>query len=358
MKQALIKISLFISTALLLTALTVYLVDPFFHYHQPWLGLNAYLYNQVYQTPGAARNLPYDSLILGTSMTENFRASWFDKEMGWDTLKLSYAGARSDDLNAVMGQVFRDGRKVENVFMDINDYQLSSPPDSFLTLRPRHLYDRNPLSDIEYLWNKDVLWAAFTMIVTSITERTKLDESYLWGEVEFGKHLVYRSLEEVRRGFHESESVKLVSESLPEVDSIKASLDVCEQNLENIVSFIEENPDTRFIIYYPPYSMAYWQGVVERGLLAEKIAVYTFSIEYLLAYANVEIYYFQDIIDITGKLDNYLDLAHHRPEINYYIYASVRDGKHRLFTDTYKAKLSDMYLLARDYDYTSLWGEG
>ena len=56
----------------------------------------------VYQTPGAAKNLEYTDVLMGTSMTENFHTGWFDEELGWHTMKLSYSGARSNDLKAIL----------------------------------------------------------------------------------------------------------------------------------------------------------------------------------------------------------------------------------------------------------------
>lgn len=85
----------------------VWFVDPFYHYHEPFLNMPVVLDNAVYQTAGAAKNLTYNSAIIGTSMTENMHTSWFDDEMGWTTMKLSYSGARSNDLQAIFGEIAR-----------------------------------------------------------------------------------------------------------------------------------------------------------------------------------------------------------------------------------------------------------
>ena len=56
-------------------------VDPFFQYHEPLQGFPYLIDNQINQNPGMARNMEYDSILLGSSMTVNFEADWF-KESG------------------------------------------------------------------------------------------------------------------------------------------------------------------------------------------------------------------------------------------------------------------------------------
>ena len=72
-------LSLFLTLALLLVAgVTVWIVDPFYQYHKPLADLQPLVNRAEYQNVGMARHLDYDSVITGSSMTENFRASWFD----------------------------------------------------------------------------------------------------------------------------------------------------------------------------------------------------------------------------------------------------------------------------------------
>ncbi|MCF0186610.1 MAG: hypothetical protein HUJ98_09020 [Bacteroidaceae bacterium] len=93
---------------LMFIAAFVVVVDPFYHYHQPWFGLKPYFYEEVYQTPGIIRNWEFDSVLLGTSMTENFKASWF-KEHGCNTVKLSYSGGRTKDFNTILKEIYAKG---------------------------------------------------------------------------------------------------------------------------------------------------------------------------------------------------------------------------------------------------------
>ena len=49
----------------------VYVFDPFYHYHKPWLGLKEVLNDKEYQCIGTLRHFDYDTLLVGSSVMEN-----------------------------------------------------------------------------------------------------------------------------------------------------------------------------------------------------------------------------------------------------------------------------------------------
>ena len=68
-------------------------VDPFFHYHPPLDELQYPINNERYQNNGIVRNFKYDAIITGTSMTENFKTTEFDKLFGVESVKVPFSGA-------------------------------------------------------------------------------------------------------------------------------------------------------------------------------------------------------------------------------------------------------------------------
>ena len=76
---------------IIFASVTIY-IDPLFHYHKP---LNKYKYpinNERYQNDGITRNFEYESIITGTSMTENFKKSEADKIFESDFIKVPFSG--------------------------------------------------------------------------------------------------------------------------------------------------------------------------------------------------------------------------------------------------------------------------
>ena len=77
-------------------SITAY-VDPYMHFHKPltdkyYYGLN----NQRSQNDGITKHFDYDTLITGTSMTENFRTTEADRIFGCNSIKVAYSGGSFD----------------------------------------------------------------------------------------------------------------------------------------------------------------------------------------------------------------------------------------------------------------------
>ncbi len=346
-KKAFKRLTGYLAGGLVAAAVIVFCVDPFYHYHDAWFGLPVVLENAVYQTSGAARNFQFDSVIIGTSMTENFHAEWFDEMMGWNTVKLSYSGARTDDLKAILEQIYSKEESPENIVMDVNAYQLTVDPGSAYVVRPEYLYDQKLTTDVSYLYNQDVFVASLNRIVDKLTGReSNLDDAYTWEEEElFGREKTLEVERETRISLEES-----IRNGIS-----PASVDICDQNLDNILPFIEAHPETDFYIFYPPYSMLYWEQEIMKGNLEQMITVYGRSIERFLEYENVKIFYFQNEKEIISNLDNYRDSTHFRPEYNRYICECMKTGENLVTGENYQEYLQDMYEYAISFDYETLW---
>ena len=334
----------------LLLGIFVYLADPFYHFHGPLFGLEPYLDNAVYQTPGAARHLSYDSAIVGSSMTENFHTTWFDEELGWHTVKLSYSGARTSDLAAILGQVFLSSNEVKNIVLDLNAYQLTEDSTTCYVERPEYLYDENPFSDVQYFLNRDVLCAALGRTLAYLGKTSgDMDSSYCWEDPElFG-------LEKTRKAYELVRSEPGFEKQNPDAEEIQEYVDNCLANLSNITPYIEDHPTTHFLIFYPPYSIAYWQTLQESGTLEKIIAVYRASVETLLQYENVSLYYFQDEKEIIADLGSYRDLCHYTPQVNRYIFECIKEDRDGIDESNYFEHLNAMYELACHYPYEDMW---
>ena len=345
---------------MLIFPLFIIVMDPFHHYHAPWFDMPVMLDDVVYQTPGNAVNLEYNSAIVGTSMTENCRVSWFNEELGWDTMKLCYAGATCNDLNAILQCVYANDRLVEHIFMDLNDYQLSSPVDASYVERPEYLYTKTILDDYRYFYNKDVFVKATQLLVSAARgEESNMEMAYTWeDETLFGREKVLEGTLSTKEKLLEEETEKkMVSEeerNRLKKEELENALNTCQENLNQILPFIKEHPETEYIIFFPPYSMLYWEQLVIQDELEEKLKMYQYAIEQLLPYENVKIYYFQGE-EVIEDLDEYRDYTHYKPKYNRYIFECVKEDKNRLTQENYENEIQKMYEKTKSYDYEALW---
>lgn len=338
-----------IAICLIFPALLVFVMDPLYHYHMPWFGQDVYLYNEVYQTPGMARNSEYDSAVIGSSMTENFRVSWFDNDFGWETVKLSYEGATSRDLSEIMKLVFEDGRHVENVVLCIDDYQMLSDKDALAAERPEYLYNNSPFDDVEYLWNKDTFQASLRLALNGVAGRhTNPDDAYNFSsKFEFSAQRVFEDAREFRN--------RLAAEADIEPEPREAFLPQCRGNLENILPYIKENSSTAFYIIYPPYSILNWEKKLLAGTLEAQLTSDAFAIRCFLSFPNVRLFYFQDKEEWITDLDQYMDTCHYTEAYNHAMEQHILRGEDQIGPEDVENRLRHMYEIVAGYDFDKVW---
>lgn len=337
------------ATVLLLCAVFNVCIDPFFQYHAPWFELPVYLDDAIYQTAGAAKNLEYTDVLMGTSMTENFDATWFDEYAGWDTIKLSYSGARTDDLGAILNQVYEGDRQVNHVFMDIMEYQYTTNSFEAYAPRPSYLYDGITLQDVKYVWNYDVMQRGIQVLYDWHGKRADtMKTAYIWGnEVGFGSQYAFQAAMDTK--FH------LKQTGAKYDGDWESRKQMCEDNVKNITRYIEMHPETTFIFYVPPYSMLHWEQKYITDDVEGTIKLFRHLMELYLQYDNVEVHSFLLEKDIITNLDNYADTAHHTPEINRYIFECVMNGTNRITMDNIENHVNEFEEFALHFDYEAMW---
>ena len=71
----------------------------------------------------------------------------------------------------------------------------------------------------------------------------------------------------------------------------------------DIISLIEENPQIEFYIFFPPYSICWWDSLNQYGtaVLMRRIDMEQFAIEKLIEYENVHLFSFFNDFEMTSK---------------------------------------------------------
>lgn len=320
---------------LILAAGLVFIFDPFYHYHGPWAGLKAVVTKSEYQCIGTIRNFEYDSVSCGSSTAENYNNHWFDEAFDCTTIKAIKSSGTTADLKFYLEEAFAT-HEVKNVFYSLDLFALKGDPEqNFVNdSMPLYLFDKNPLNDVKYLWNKDVIFEDIPYLL-SINFFEDYDEgtSYNWAQYKtFSKeetlsHYIRQEevLEELRK-----------DEYSPFVDG----------NVNILKEMVEAHPETNFYFIMPPYSMLWWDSAARNGELSQYFYASKKAIETLLPYENVKIFYFQNDRKIILDLDNYMDPVHFSADINYYIVESMAAGEYRVTEENYESLLEDMKELA------------
>lgn len=337
-----------LALCLMVIALIVY-VDPFFHYHKPLENFPYLVDNQLSQNPGMAAHMSYDSVILGSSMTVNFNTDWFEELMGLNTIKLSYSGAFPKDQSNIMKIIFDSDNEVKKVFLGVDVITYTGGVEETKYPIPDYLYDDKLLNDIQYVLNKDVL-LNYVLRPLADPDPTDLSTVYAswWTEEYYSEAWVLHNYTE--------------PEQTEEETPAEAYISAAAQNLDvNICPYIEENPDTEFVVFFPPYSILFWNDVLRENHFRATLEEYRYLAERLNAYENVSVYFFPDREDIILDLNHYADYSHYHPDYNRFMTECFADGETGLVKKpgSDKGKSMEEYLehmenIVEDFDFREL----
>ncbi len=329
-----IRFLVVVLVVLALIATIVIVFDPFYHYHKPWLGTKAVLNDKEYQCVGSLRNFDYDTLLVGSSVMENNDNSWYDEAYNVKSIKAIRSYGATADLCYLMDVAY-ESHDIKYVFYNIDPSSLQGEAVTTYesTGCPMYLYDKNPLNDIQYLFNKDVLFEKIPyQLASSFIGDYNEDLSYNWAKwKEFGPHM----------------ALGLYYRSNSEVEMMKETVyrDNLADNIALLTAQVEAHPDTEFIFFYPPYSMLWWDMTYRAG---ERDAVVYNELEMtkaLLQYDNVKVFCFQTETDVTNNLDYYMDTIHFSPEINRRMLDHIIAGEYRVTQDN----VTEVFEGVRDY---------
>ena len=82
-------------------------------------------------------------------------------------------------------------------------------------------------------------------------------------------------------------------------------------------------------------------GLLDQSMYAAKV-----SMERLLPYENVKLYYFQTEEDIVMNLDLFMDPVHFTADINHWMVEQMKDDNYRLTVDNYQKELDLMWKIS------------
>lgn len=329
---------------LLLIAGVIIFVDPFLHYHSGQPFFEYPLKDERYQNDGIARHYEYDSIIVGTSMCQNFLCSEFDELWGANSVKMTTSGASYHESNSNIRRALSHNEDVKYVVCSLDGNRLNYDFDKDeYEGYPEYLYDNNPFNDVNYLLNKEVV--PKTLAVLNYTRAgnitTSRDDYGSWGRYKsYGRDAVLATFTLLDEFEEES--------SLTEEDVQRIQKNISNNFLETAKMY----PDTTFYLFFPPYSICYWEALARTKQLNMQIEAQKIGVELLLTVENIRLYDFSDRIDITGNLDNYTDTLHYGEWINSEILHMMRDGIGELTEENYEEHYDELKKLYTEYDYS------
>lgn len=326
------RLLLILLAELLLVASVVVIFDPFYQYHAPWFGLEAVLNDRDNQMPGTIRNFEYDSVLVGSSVAENFDSEFLNEAYGGTTLKIIRASGSIADLLYYLEQAHGE-QELKQVFWCLDIFALNS--DLEVTLLgedvPQYLHTATILDDLPYLYNKEVLFEKIPyMVACSFQGMNTGGNAYNWSR---GKNFSARGAMAAYARDDISPDAVIAQKDFA------ANKELISQNINMLMEEISNHPGIQYRFILPPYSLLWWDCAYLNGELDERVYILEQVIPALLAMENVEVYFFQTEEDIVCNLDNYMDMIHYTPEINQYMLEQMLAGENRLQENNWQQEL-------------------
>ena len=336
---------------LVLIACSTYRVDPFFHYHAP--DTDSYYYtldNERSQNDGIVKHFDYDGIITGSSMTANFRTSEADEIFGAKFIKIPSSGGSFKEINGLLETAFSANSSIRIVIRGLDTSKLLQDKDIMredLGVYPDYLYDDDPLNDVKYLFNRDVVFSRTLPMM-----RAGADEDFTGGVMPFDDYSAATG--EYGKGALFPSGIEYPD--IPE--QVEFDEDDREKLLgnirQNVTDLADAHPDVQFYYFLTPYSAAWWKTIREQGTFDRQIEAEREAVKEILEHKNIKLYSFSGLTDITTDLNNYRDGSHYGPWVNSLMLQYMHDGKCLLTSDNYEMHLDKEKEFYWSYDYTLL----
>lgn len=322
-------------------------IDPLFHYHAP-LEDHAYTLDfQRYQNDGIVRNFSYSGIITGTSMTENFKASEAASLFDAQFVKVPFSGGYYKEIDNVLRRAYRSGNEIRCVIRGLDYTGLIQDKDAFKYYDyPDYLYNDNLFDDVNYVLNKKLFFQRAIPVFENTRaglETTSFDDYSSWSSandgIVFGASAIlpYAYTEEALGGRSLTEEERALI-----VGNLR----------QNVIELALAHPETTFYLFFPPYSICWWDTQEYAGRLTRHFEAEQLAIEELLPVENIRLYSFSSNFDLVCDLDNYKDQGHYGPWVNSMILEWMENGDYLLTQENYLSYLKTIRDFYTSYDYS------
>lgn len=332
-----------VSCALLVLAACAALVvwvDPLLTAGKLEEGEKALFVNERYEMAGLIRRQDYEDVVMGTSSVANFRASWFTQGLGSGTLKVTFPDGRLSEFDTALDLACRTHGDPERVYFGLDPNILIRADQS--SELSDYLYNDNPLDDIQLYLNAESLALAVKSLLRGEEAKTTLDEAYTWDKTH------YFARETALAGYPRPEPT---GQLLP----ADAFLDAARANVAVIRGWAEAHPDTQFIVWFPPYSVLYWDQMERLGRRSAVLSAVEYAWEELLKCGNIQVVSFLNAQTYTTNLDNYADHIHCSSAVTRWMAGEMMAGRWRIWPGSCHSQMDELRQFVTQYDYDAIF---
>lgn len=344
-KKYVLKFIAVFAAVLILIAGFVYVTDPYVYYHKEGIYKRTFTknFNMRYQMPGLIRNLEYETLFVGTSMSHNFSEEKIDEVLKTKSFNATISGSSAREQRKAV-ELAMKSKDIDHIYWEINYDSLAGDSDRVDATFPKFLYDRNLINDIPYLLS----YEAIKKIDYQIKHQHLVkDDVNPYSFYKFGAKKEPLTIDKMRA---QTEGLNAPPEASHNLESYMESF------RKNMMYMVEKYPDTKFTFFYAPYPITrhmvieFQKPDINEDRLQTKLAIFN----ELKNLKNIEVYDFQDEAEITFNVGNYIDRSHYLPYINDILLEKMASENPMQSEKEYKEKVESLSEQLDNFSYDQL----
>ncbi len=326
-----------------------YTIDPLQQYRiSSFYPIYFEINKQRYLNAGLAKNYDYDSIVLGTSHTENFIISEIRNTLEFKKpIKLCISGGSAKEQSVTLQTAIVNNKNIKNIIWGLDIFSFKGKETrvnygkkSF----PMYLYDQNILNDYRYLLSFetviksfDALW--YPHIKSQNNPKFDYNRMYEWQNQKlFTLNNVLKSWKKIMKYYDSCEKNEYT------LEAFKSSFNF------NFLNIIKDNPQINFKIFFPPYSILHFKVLEKEEMLKDIFEFKKYIFKSIGNLSNVKIYDFQIEKNITHNLHNYKDLTHYNQKINTLILEQIKENNYLLTKKNINESIENLKEQIENYD--------
>jgi hypothetical protein len=351
---------------------TGWLVDPYRIFHKPWFGQGYYVSDGQMRdvVAGIVNTEEFDSVILGSSMAANFSAKEASQIFQRPFVNISMDGSGIMERSMVLDYALKR-RKIAEVIFSFDWLSLDKQSIANTPLAPYlYLYDENRANDLQ-IYTTNFKAQRYALCQSSFfssnrlcrDRKKSLEDLVGWHSNEDDKKR-FGGLDNWLDAGNNSrirEALQAVTTSIDAVEAgqvkpvDRAALarvkSERQQVFENtIMRIAAEHPDTRFYLFFPPYSRLRYALLQQSS--PEDFEAYLEVLRFVIAttsrYPNVMVFGFESE-SFLDDIANYKDTSHYHQRYNSAMLGWMKAGEHQLTPSNIDVYIQEIRQRATNY---------
>ncbi len=332
------------------------IVDPLQLFHQSYFDKHNLKENMRHQAAGIINSYDFDGVILGNSYMENTSSEVCSTLLGEDFVNISLGGSSNYERSIVLDYAL-EKKDIQTVITVIDTNTNRTGSQSYPFELWGMLYDENRYND--FLVYFDVYY-----FMTLFTPKR---------DIEFGRPNAWHKdnwytsrlggIDNWLKNKDNRQISDFLGNQIPTVrkNGPQLNIQVTEERKKEINQFIadvmgkqaQQNPDTRFIYIFPPFSRLYYAYNNYKGTLEEYFYWHEAMVIASEKWKNIEIYAFANE-SYVDDIKNYIDTNHFDEWINTSMMEMIKVGQNRLTRENLNSYLKLFKENTKKFDFEGL----